>query len=261
MLKAVVFDMDDTLLDINLSAFIAVYAMDMARLLADIARKSPLSMLATVTGAMLELNNNERPDDDLRTNGEFFARSIEARCGVPLDDPVVADAFEFYEREVLPHRNDAIIAARPRAGAHEAIDLLVSRGIRVGLLTNPSFSRACIECRMGWGDLLDMPFDVVTTMENSTRCKPSERYYRENLDRLGCSPEEALMVGNDPKRDFCSPDIGLQTAFVGRGNPVRATWSGSMADFAASFNEIEERFYERQERDLLDIVQDTAGHR
>ena len=30
-----------------------------------------------------------------------------------------------------------------------------------------------------------------------------------------------------------------------------------MKDFAASFNQIEERFYERQERELLDIVQDV----
>ena len=261
MLKAVVFDMDDTLLSINLSAFLAVYMMDEARLLADIARTNPFSAFATFGSALLNLTNNARDDDDDRTNRAYFNDTVERRSGVPLDDPVIADAFTYYEREVLPRRNDSIIAAHPRSGAHEAVETLLDRGLRIALLTNPSFSRACIECRMGWGDLLDMPFDVVTTMENSTRCKPSERYYRENLDRLGCSPEEALMVGNDPKRDFCSPDIGLQTAFVGRGNPVRATWSGSMADFAASFNEIEERFYERQERDLLDIVQDTAGHR
>ena len=34
MLKAVVFDMDDTLLSINLSAFLAVYVRDEARLTA-----------------------------------------------------------------------------------------------------------------------------------------------------------------------------------------------------------------------------------
>lgn len=259
MLKAVVFDMDDTLIDINLSAFIAVYAMDVARLLADIARRNPLAMLATVTGAMLELNNNDRPQDDRRTNGAFYAESIRRRCDVPLDDPVIAEAFTCYEREILPRKNDAIIAARPRAGARETVELVLSRGLRVGLFTNPSFSRACVECRMGWGELGDLPFEVVTTMENSTRCKPDPQYYREHLDRMGLSPSEVLMVGNDPKRDFPTPDIGLQTAFVGRGEPVRATWSGSMADFAKDFDTIEARFYERQERDLLDIVQDTAG--
>lgn len=65
------------------------------------------------------------------------------------------------------------------------------------------------------------------------------------------------MVGNDSRRDFPAPDCGLQTAYIGAMRPVRATWSGSIEDFADSFDEIEERFYERQERDLVDIVQDV----
>lgn len=261
MLKAVVFDMDDTLLSINLSAFLAVYVRDEARLLGDIGRKNPFSALAALGGSLYDLNANVRDEDDDRTNYAFFVDTLRQRCGVPIDDPVIADAFECYEREVLPKRNDAIIAARPREGACAAIEEVTGRGLRVALLTNPSFSRACIECRMGWGDMLDMPFELVTTMENSTRVKPSPRYYLESIESLGLKPDEVLMVGNDPKRDFPIPDCGIQTAYVGTGRPVRATWSGSMADFASSFNEIEERFYERQERELSDIVQDVTRGR
>ncbi len=50
------------------------------------------------------------------------------------------------------------------------------------------------------------------------------------------------MVGNDPKRDFPSPAIGLQTAYVGNGTQPHALWNGSMADFAKNFDEIAERF-------------------
>ena len=114
MLKAVVFDMDDTLLSINLSAFLAVYVRDEARLLGDIGRKNPFSALAALGGSLYDLNANERDEDDDRTNYAFFADTLRQRCGVPIDDPVIADAFECYEREVLPKRNDAIIAARPR---------------------------------------------------------------------------------------------------------------------------------------------------
>lgn len=256
MLKAVVFDMDDTLLSLNLSAFIAVLAKDESALLAQVARKNPLSLFAAWTAAMLEVNG-EVAEDDRRTNRERFDAVIEQRSGIPLSDPVIAEMLEYYEREVLPGRNDAIIAARPREGACEALDCVLGRGLRVALLTNPSFSHTCIRCRMGWAHITDVPFELVTCMENSTRCKPFAGYYTESLDKLGLAPEEVLMVGNDPRRDFASPDIGLQTAYVGNGSPVRATWSGSMADFAASFDAIEERFYERQERDLLDIVQDV----
>lgn len=256
MLKAVVFDMDDTLLDINLSAFIAVLARDESSLLAQIGRRNPLSMFAAYTAAMLDLNRADR--DNECTNRELFDTAIERRGGVVLSDPVIADALAVYEREVLPDRNDAIIGARPMEGAQRALEAVLDRGLRIALLTNPSFGAACIECRMGWAGILDAPFELVTTMENTRRVKPSADYYRDALDVLGLAPEEALMVGNDPKRDFPSPDIGLQTAYVGRGTPVRATWCGRMADFARSLDEICERHAERQERRLLELVQDVG---
>ena len=245
MLKCVAFDMDDTLLSLNLNAFMVMLARDEAGLLAQIGRKNRLSMLTAYTAAMIEVNG-PAADDDRRTNRERFDAAIDRRSGVVLSDPVIADVLEYYERELLPGKNDAIIAARPREGAHEALDCVLGRGLRMALLTNPSFSRTCIECRMGWAQIADAPFELVTSMENATRCKPFSNYYTESLDRLGLAPEEVLMVGNDPKRDFPNPDINLQTAYVGNGSPERATWSGSMADFAASFDEIEERFYERQ---------------
>lgn len=241
-LKAVVFDMDDTLLSINLSAFIGMYALDEANLLAQAARKSAVSLFAPVGSAMLELNNGSRAEGDTRTNRQFFADELQRRCGIPLLEPAITDMLEFYEREVLPKKNDRLISARPREGAHEAVETVLDRGLRIALLTNPSFSRACIECRMGWGRMLDMPFELVTTWGNSTRVKPSAGYYLEALGKLGLSPEETLMVGNDPKRDFPSPDIGLRTAYVGNGTQPDALWNGSMADFAKSLDLIEERF-------------------
>lgn len=246
MLKAVVFDMDDTLLSLNLNAFIALWAMDESNLLAQVGRKNPLSVFAAFTGAMFEVNSAERTDNDRRTNREFFDSSLEGRCGIPLSDPVIADVLECYERTVLPGKNDGIVAAHAREGAHDAIDVVLDHGLRIALLTNPSFSRTCIECRMKWGNLLDVPFELVTTMENSTRCKPCAQYYRESLDKMGLAPHEVLMVGNDPKRDFPLPDIGLQTAYVGVGSKPRATWNGPMSRFANDFDRIVDSFYARQ---------------
>ena len=187
-LKAVVFDMDDTLLSINLNAFIGMFALDEANLLAQAARQSTVALFTSVGSAMLELNNGERAEGDIRTNQRFFADEVERRCGVPLLEPAILDMLEFYEREILPKKNDRLIAARPREGAHEAIEAVLNRGMRIALLTNPSFSRACIECRMGWGDMLGMPFELVTTWENSTRCKPCSGYYLEALGNSDSPP-------------------------------------------------------------------------
>ena len=104
---------------------------------------------------------------------------------------------------------------------------------------------------MGWGDLGDAPFELVTHMGNTTRCKPDATYYLEQLQVMGLEPHEVLMVGNDPKRDFPSPACGIQTAYVGQGKPGRATWHGTMEDFARDFNAVVEAFYEHQVADEL----------
>ena len=112
-LKAVVFDMDDTLLSINLNAFIGMFALDEANLLAQAARKSTVALFTSVGSAMLELNNGERAEGDIRTNQRFFADEVERRCGVPLLEPAILDMLEFYEREILPKKNDRLIRHRP----------------------------------------------------------------------------------------------------------------------------------------------------
>ena len=131
-------------------------------------------------------------------------------------------------------------------GAHAALQAVQDAGLRCALFTNPSFPQGAIECRMGWGDLADAPFELVTHMGNTTRCKPDATYYLEQLQVMGLESHEVLMVGNDPKRDFPSPDCGIQTAFVGQGKPGRATWRGTMEDFAHDFNAVIEAFYEHQ---------------
>ena len=224
VLKAVVFDMDETLLSINLNAFILRYFKDVSSMLADIGR---------------------------RTNLEFYRTEVERRCGICLSDPIIYEAFSYYEREVLPYKNDDVINAHAMPGAHAALQAVQDAGLRCALFTNPSFPQGAIECRMGWGGLADAPFELVTHMGNATRCKPDATYYLEQLQVMGLEPHEVLMVGNDPKRDFPSPACGIQTAFVGQGKPSRATWRGTMEDFARDFNAVVEAFYEHQVADAL----------
>lgn len=244
MLKAIAFDMDETLLSINLSAFCWVFLRDEVNLLADIARRNPLTLFTPFSRAYLAMFDARRTDD--LTNQAYFNAEVLRRCGVPLDDPVIADAFACYESEVLPGRNERLVNARPREGAHKAVEGALDRGYRVALLTNPSFSEACIRARMAWGCLTDLPFERITTMENSTRCKPDPRYYQENLDALGLKASEVLMVGNDPKRDFAE-GLGLATAYVGAGTQDRALWNGTMAQFAEHLDEVVDLFNRRAE--------------
>ena len=64
----------------------------------------------------------------------------------------------------------------------------------------------------------DFPFTLVTTYENSHFSKPNPRYYQEILDKLGCLPQEGMMVGDDFGNDIApAMQIGLHTYWITDG--------------------------------------------
>lgn len=157
VLKAVVFDMDETLLSINLNAFILRYFKDVSSMLADIGRRSRGGTMARLGTILVDLNANRRSGTDNRTNLEFYQEEVERRCGIRLSDPLIYEAFTYYDREVLPYKNDGVINAHAMPGAHAALQAVQDAGLRCALFTNPSFPQGAIECRMGWGGLADAP--------------------------------------------------------------------------------------------------------
>lgn len=239
MIKAVLFDMDDTLLDINLTAFMALYAADMSRILSEISGESPLVLAAALGRCYLAMADPKRADG--LTNFQVYAREFRRITGVPVDEPHTRVALRFYERELLPRRGSGIVAARPMPGGREAVEMVCRLGLRTALATNPSFSGPCIHTRMKWANISDLPFERVSHMCNSTRLKPSARYYAEFTSALGLHPEECLMVGNDARRDFPRPDIGMRTIYVGHARPSKAVWSGRMSELASELPVIVDR--------------------
>lgn len=242
MIRAVLFDLDDTLLSLNLTAFIARYVAGAAGLLARAARTTPLVMGRPYLKGFLAVQSGDRTDS--LTNERVFNDAFLAESGIPLDDPVIADLIDYYEREVVPGFREGIVRARPVDGAREAIEAVHGLGLTCALATNPTFSLACDEARMGWAEVSAEDFALISTWSNSTRCKPDARYYQEFAQALGLRLEECLMVGNDATRDFPRPDCGLRTAYVGHGRPKRAIWRGSMADLARELPELVARLDE-----------------
>lgn len=246
MIKAVLFDLDDTLLRLNLTAFIVRYVAGASRLLGQAARVSTARLGLPYLRSFLAIDAQDR--EDSLTNEQLFNQTFRAASGIPLDDPAIADLIDYYEREIVPGFAGGVVAARPVEGAREAVDGVWSAGLTCALATNPTFSLACDRARMGWAGVHEDDFALISTVANSTRCKPCAQYYQEFANALGFRLEECLMVGNDATRDFARPDCGLRTAYVGHGRPARAVWRGPMTDFARQLPEIVARLNEGDAR-------------
>ncbi|WP_321972117.1 HAD family hydrolase [Paratractidigestivibacter sp.] len=236
MIEAVLFDMDDTLLSLNLTAFLSRYVNGVSGLLARASGKPRVNIMSAYARAWLAAEGEKRRDH--LTNAQLINSIIYKQTKIPLDDPVIADMISYYEENYVPHLGGGMVRAEPKKGAHEAVQAVYDLGLTCALATNPVVSAACDRARMGWAGFVESDFALVSCAENSTRTKPWAGYYEEFCGKLGLSPSECLMVGNDAKRDFAHPDCGLRTIYIGHARPSRAIWSGHMEDLAEALPRI-----------------------
>ena len=253
MIKAVLFDLDDTLLDINFTAFMTRYVAGLSGLLGDISRTPAPLMGVPFTRGYLAMEDRDRSDD--LTNHQLFINKVHALTGIPMDDPAIADAIDCYEREFVPAMRGGIVAARPQRGGRQAVDVVHELGLTCALATNPAFSEACVEARMGWANVSPEDFVRISNWDNAYRLKPNARFYQEFVNSLGLTCDECLMVGNDSRREFARPDCGLRTIYVGHAWPRRAVWHGPMSRLARELPNIIRRFdgEETNKRDMASL--------
>ena len=122
---------------------------------------------------------------------------------------------------------------RPQDGAREAVQTALELGLKVAIATNPIFPRSAIFERMRWAGIDDLPVHLVTTYEDMHAAKPNLAYFLETAERLGVSPAEALMVGDDRVLDMVAADVGMKTFYVGCGSAPGTDFSGTLNDLVA----------------------------
>jgi FMN phosphatase YigB (HAD superfamily) len=222
--RAVLFDLDGTLLDIDIGVFLPLYFGALGPVVAELTGLSPAESVDAVlaaTGAMMEPH-------PARTNQQAFNERFLRITGVDLrqDGERIDD---FYKR-VFPTLRGSL---GPTPGARGAVEAALACGFAIAVATNPIFPRAAIEQRISWAGLQDVPFELVTTYEEMHACKPDPAYFREIASILGVGPEECLMVGDDPTLDLGASAVGMRTFFVSGADRARADWVGTLEELSA----------------------------
>ena len=230
MIRAVLFDLDDTLLDLNLTAFLVRYYQGLADRIARAAGRPTVAVAPALAWALARMEDERRTDS--LTNRDFLRNTFFSLTGIPLGDPAYARLWEEYDLTVAPTLGDGPVMARPMPGGRAAIEAVRSMGLTCALATNPNFTLEAVLVRMGWAQVEPEDFVAISSWETSTRVKPNARYYEEFCGMLGLAPEECLMVGNDARLDISHPACGLRTAYVGHAHPARAIWWGNLQRFA-----------------------------
>ena len=209
-LRAVLFDLDNTLLDF----------LRMKRLASDAAARAMVA-----AGADFPFPSEEAGDILF---GEYLQ---------DIEGDTVFEAFlRRHHQQKLSlnqHQIDKITAAAVNAymeakrlhlQAYPTVKRtlleLARRGLRMGVVTDAPRFKAYQ--RLDAAGLTDF-FDFVLTSTDHGEHKPHERPFQEALDLLSMRPQEVLMVGDWPERDMDGAKaVGMQTAWASYGRPGEA---------------------------------------
>jgi len=199
-ITTILFDLDGTLLPQDQDVFLKSYFKHLVKKLAPHGYDPDLTVKAIwkCTGAMIR-------NDGSCTNEQAFWRDFASVFGehVINDLPIFED---YYRNQFQQVASDC--GFNPKAA--ECVAALKAKGYRLALATNPLFPAIATESRMRWAGLNKDDFELYTTYENSSYCKPNLDYYRAILQQLNVQPEECLMVGNDVDDDMVARELGMQ---------------------------------------------------
>ncbi len=198
MIKAIVFDLDNTLVD-----FMAM------------KRQAIEAAIDAMLDAGLDL---ERSDIKARIDAIYKERGIEYQ---QVFDDLIFGIFNKINHRILAagviaYRRAREAALKPYPHVTATLMELTRRAIKLAVLTDAPSREAWLRlCHIGFHHI----FNVAVTFDETGERKPSAKPFLTVLDRLDTVPADALMVGDWADRDIAGAKaVGMQTAFARYGD-------------------------------------------
>ncbi|MEA4847815.1 MAG: HAD family hydrolase [Clostridiaceae bacterium] len=226
MINTILFDLDGTLLPMDMDKFTKIYFHEMGYMLKDMI--DPELLAKYIWAATKEMVGNT----EYKTNEEVFMDKFAKLVGGDISR--YREQFDsFYD--TLFHKSRE--AVESQALISESIDILKEKNYRLVIATNPIFPRKAIHHRIEWAGLSLKDFEYITSYEDNHFCKPQPEFYKEVLDIIGTKPEQCLMVGNDVQEDLIALKLGIKTFLIKNyiihrtEEPIDSTYEGNYEDF------------------------------
>ncbi len=236
MLRAVLFDLDDTLLPDESAANEALVATaaiakqwhnippgdlkDSVRIVARrLFRANPV---VAAHGNVFDISSWEalcssfEGDDDemkqLREWAPTYRSEVwnQALCEIGVCDPLLADQLSvIYPRE---RRNRYV----PFPDVKPCLDRLVTAGLKLGVVTNGPYDLQC--AKLDASELRGY-FGAFLVSRQVGILKPDPRIFSLALNQLGTTPQDSVFVGDTPKTDIVGAHAtGMKAVWLNRYN-------------------------------------------
>ncbi len=229
--RALLFDLDDTLLGNSLDTFLPAYITSLAAHLADLVPPQTLANeLAAGAQAMFTNGGPGRTLEQAFADHFYPAVNLRPEAVKPRIESFYADKFGAL-------RSKTTVIPEARTMMQWAFDA----GLEVAIATNAFFPRSAVLQRLEWAGvgIGEFPYSLVTTYEFMHFAKPHPEYFAEMLAWLDRRPDEVLMIGNDWPQDIAPAHaMGLNAFWIAprAARPPAGAYSqlagqGTLADF------------------------------
>ena len=209
MKKAILFDLDATLIQFDQKAFEHEYFKRVTKRIAKLGY-SPEPFMAQLNKAVKEMYKN----DGTRTNEQVFTECLKEIYS-DSDFEIINQSFtDFYNNNYDGMEE----ISTPSPEIKQIIKWCKQNFEYVLLTTNPFFPRFAVQQRFNWtkSGLKLEDFDLVTTYEYSHFSKPNPKYFDEVLSKFNITPADCIMVGNNELEDyFTAKTMGMDAYLVG----------------------------------------------
>ncbi len=219
MIKAIIFDLDNTLVDFMAMKSQAVEAA-----------------IHSMIDAGLKLSPEEIR---ARIDAIYKERGIEFQN---VFDELLYDVFRKVDYKILTagiiaYRRAREAALVPYPHVYITLMELLKLGIKLAVVSDAPAREAWLRlCYLNFHHI----FDVVITFDDTGQRKPHKAPFRKALELLNVFPDEALMVGDWPERDVVGASkVGMKTVFARYGDTFGTKQSNATFDIDDAFQIIE----------------------
>ena len=201
MLKAVLFDLDGTLLPMHEFEFIQQYGellgIKMSKLGLD---GNKLGKLIWTSMDLMNLSDGSKSNDEIfdQTFITFYGDEAKKYKDILLD---------YYANEFSGTKN----ICKDNPLAKPIVNFVKKNNLLCILATNPVYPKVATINRLNFLGLKESDFDMITYHENSRYTKSNPKYYLDLLAKFNLKPEEVILFVNNT---YSTPSSTARGSFM-----------------------------------------------